>query len=203
MEQPIEVMRGSKVPRDLLYRTLHALGFRFRGKHTVKIPFFLIDLEALSSSLPSKLAVPPKRLLAPWDNPDGTIVLTINTSSGLAELHLKMGDKEINLCEELADFTFIDTSFAAESGATASTIGYGIVSVLTDFVPIWGEISLLASLASMVPRKRVRLIVELKTEVPEVIVIDTAELVAILLDSIGGGGGGPEDDDTEEIYVMC
>ena len=209
MEQPIEAMQGFKGPGDVLYRTLHKLGFRFRkGKHAVKIPLFGIDLQAFSSSrLPPHLACPPKRLIAPWDNPDGTIVCSLNGSSGLAELHLKMGEKEINLCEELAEFTFIDTSLAADGGTTVSTVGAGVVSLLTDQIPVWGEISLIIGVASMIPRKRVRLLLEFKTEREplqrEPLLIETAELVAILLDSIVGFGGGSAEDDKEEIYVMC
>lgn len=207
MQQPIESLRGSKGPGDILHRTLHKLGFRFRKKgHTLEIPFFEIDLEAFSASnLPSKLAVPPQRLISvPWQTPDGIIVCSLNKSSGLAELHLKMGDQEVNLSDALADFTFLDTSLAADGRSAASAVAGGVVSVLTDQIPVWGEVSLLIGIASMIPRKRVRLLLEFKTD-REPIVIDTAELVAILLDAIIGGstaGSTAEAAEKEAVYVM-
>lgn len=205
MEQPIEIFKSSKWPGDLGQKSVQKLFFKLNKEHRFEIPCIFIDPLAFSDSrLPSKLAVPPKRFIAfPGQSVDGKVVCTRDVS-GLAELFLQIGggegEQEINLCEQqLKDWRFIDTSLAAHGGSTISTGASAIASVLSDTIPIWAEISTVAALAATIPRKRVRLLLEFKTH--GLMVIETDEVVAILLDHICGGGDD-SDESGGEVHVM-
>ena len=209
----IEVMQGSKLPGDLSQKGLNKLLFRvFDDGHEMKVPFSLIDPHAFSESrLPSKLAVEPKRLIGlPGQQSHGVFVCTRN-ASGLAELRLEIGDETMDLAEEIQDWLYIDESLAIHGGASVSAVATGIVSLITDNIPVWAEASAVLALAATIPRKRVRLLFEFKTD-RDPMVVETAEVVAILLDQICRGGGRDEDEERtgdaksksngEDVYVM-
>jgi len=209
MEQPIEARKGSKMPGDLSEKIWHKLGFRFYEDYQLKMPFRWIDPRAfLESRLPLKLAVPPKRLIAlPGQKPHGRIVCT-RDAYGLAELHLEIEDEQINLCETLQNWTYIDTSLAAHGGSTVSAVASGAVSLVTDNIPVWAEVSAVAAIVATIPRRRVRLLLEFKTN-RQPMVIETADVIAVLLDHICGGGSDEDEErtgtaaeGTGEIYVM-
>ncbi len=205
MEQPIEMLKGSKLPGDLSSKFWSKLGFRIRENHALKVPFWLIDPRAFESPLPSKVAVRPKRLIGlPGQSARGKVVCRQGASTGLAELHLDFGDEQIDLSEALKDWVYIDESLAAHGGSTASALVSGAVSLVTDNIPVWAEVSTVLAIVATIPRKRVRLLLEFKGDTDrEPMVIETADVIAVLLDHICRGG-----DDTRgtagkgEIHVM-
>lgn len=214
MKGPIEILRGSKAPGDVIEKAMRQIGFEFEN-HQWKLPFWWIDPNTfLNSRLPSKIAVPPKRIIAmPGQTPHGKIVCSLN-AYGLPELHLEiMGEGEeqepINLRETLSDWAYVDTSIAAHAGSTLSAVASGAVSLVTDSIPVWAEASAVLAIISTIPRKRVRLLLNFSTD-HEPMVIETAEVVAILLDEMGVGGDEDAAEDStgdaegkeEEIHVM-
>lgn len=204
-EQPIEVLKGSKLPGDLSSKLFHKLGFRIHENHALKVPFWLIDPRAFESPLPSKVAVRPKRLILPGQSSDGKVVCRRDASTGLAELHLDFGDEQIDLSEALKDWAYIDGSLAAHGGSTVSALLTGTLSLVTDNIPVWAEVSTVLAIVATIPRKRVRLLLEFKGDTDrQPMVIETADVIAVLLDHICRGGGDDTRDtaDTEEIHVM-
>lgn len=208
MKGPIEVLRGSKAPGDVLEKTMHQLGFRLDENHQWVIPFWWLDPHTfLNSRLPSKLAVPPRRIVAlPGQTPHGRIICSLN-AYGLPELHLEIIGEEqeqINLCESLNDWAYVDTSLAAHAGSTVSAVASGAVSLLMDTLPVWAEATAVLAIASTIPRKRVRLLLNFSTD-RQPMVVETAEVVAVLLDLICGGSDEDEEctgDAEGEIHVM-
>ena len=184
MVNPVETLRGSKLLGDLLEKVFHKLGFDLNKSHVYQIPFNRIEVDELSQTgLPYKLAVPFRSVSVPWRRTDGKI-RCYRDDNGLPCLDLQMGTETVNLCESLASFTYLDDGHVIHGSSAISSMSTAIVSLTTDWVPVWAELSTFYTLVTLIPRKRVRILLEFDNKVQEPFVIETAEIAALLLDSI-------------------
>ena len=189
---PVQIGHGSLLPSEILNRAwLIARGHIFKDA-AIWVPIrihrgYFGGPEDYSQS-------DPDRLFSRWiGKSNGSILFDANTQ----------GEPEVSIREELGgdgssrtiftgeDITCLkrcDSVVAVSKSGAVSTALYGAFAILSDMVPVWGELVTLLGFAATAAQRRVRCLMEFKPD-PEAedqqpfLIADLPEVAFILLDA--------------------
>lgn len=192
---PVQIGHGSQLPGEILNRVWFIARRHIFKDSPISVPIrihrgYFGGPEDCSKS-------DPDRLFSRWiGKPDGVILFDANTQ-GDPEVTIqcpngeKFEDETVFTAfagKDITCFKRTDKVVAISKNSALSTTLYGIFAILSDMVPVWGEIATLVGLAATAAQSRVRCLIEFKPD-PETedqqpfLIADMPEVAFTLLDA--------------------
>ena len=199
-QDPIRVGHGSLLPSEILKRGWFVLRRKIQSEEKpISLPI-RIHRGYFDKAYDYSNAY-PDRLFSRWvGQPDGDIVFD-TTAAGTPNVFVVcrsgevLHDEEVMMTFTLDDIETLRRCEKAVSVSTSgaiSTVSFSVFSVISDFIPVWAEISAILGLAASSLQQRVRCLMEFKPiefddaaeeQKQPFIIADLPEIAFILLDA--------------------
>ena len=202
-QHPIRVGSGSLLPGEIIKRAWIAMRRKIQSEEKPIAQPIRIHRGYFGENHDYSETY-PDRLFSRWvGDQDGYIIFDIN-ASGNPEITVNcLSGEEIYDEAVLISFTGADiktvkrcdNAIGISTSGALSTVSFGVVSLFTDLIPLWAEVSTIVGLASVAVQQRVRCLIEFKTESNKTegdetevrkqpfIIADLPEIAFIMLDA--------------------
>lgn len=171
-QHPIRVGYGSPMPGEILKRAWIAMRRKIQSEEKPIAQPIRIHRGYFGENHDYSEAY-TDRLFSRWvGEPDGHIIFDIG-ASGNPEITVNCLSGEVIYDESiLTSFTGsdiktikrCDNAIGISTSGALSTVSFGVVSLFTDMIPLWAEVSAIVGLASVAVQQRVRCLIEFKSD---------------------------------------